>query len=201
MRTSRSLSALALLLIVASPALAAGPPQLKPFSAEYVYLEDGEPMTGMSGMRVAVGRNGFRVDYPMHVSLVELGPAGAQIAHLDPGSKTYTVREVSYDSEEFETESWMFLDGKQLAEGCESEGGECELLGTTRVAGRVAERWRLVDEEGEGESVLDPELGIVLRASSGDGSGLEIRDLSIGEPPASVLGIPAGYREAGSEGG
>jgi len=198
----RTVPALLILSLVASlttePAVAAGPPAVKPFSAEYVYTVDGGPMPGSQPIRVAVGSNGMRVDYPLHIAVVHFRPGNARILMLDPTAKTYTAQIAFYDSEEYQTQAWMFQNPEELSAACAEEGGECSKLGSATFAGRAVERWRVGDEEGEGEALLDPALGIVLRSVSGDGSGLEIRNLSVGMPPRAALEVPDGYQEVPS---
>lgn len=191
---------LAVVVMVAGPTFAQVPAPKGPFSAEYVYTMNGEPMQGMSPIKVAATRDALVVDFGPHAAIVQLRTGAAVVTTVMHGDKTYTTSSMSYDSEGLESYFFMLAPPEGYAAACEEGGTTCEMVGIEDVAGRPAEHWRIEDpEEGEMDSWIDVDLGLVVRSTSAEGYGLEARNLSTAKPAASVFEVPGGYAKAGGE--
>jgi hypothetical protein len=193
-------------VLVVTMAMAAGsvcaqvPAPKQPFSAEYVYTMNGEPMQGMSPMKVAATTEALAVDFGPHGAIVQLRPGTALVTMLMHGDKTYMTSSMPYDSEDLEAYFFMVAPPQGYTAACEEERMECEKVGVEEVAGRAAEHWRIEDpEEGEIDSWIDVDLGILIKSTSAEGYGMEARNLSTAKPAESLFEVPAGYTEAGGE--
>lgn len=189
-----------MIMLAAVAAIAQVPTAKRPFSAEYVYTENGQPMQGMSPMKVAATAKAVSVDFGPHGTILELRPGAATVTmviHLD---KTYTISSLPYDSEELEDYFFWAAPPQGFAALCEEEGIACTMVGVEEVAGRPAEHWQVEDPaEGTIENWIDADLGIVVKSISSEGFGLECRDLSVAEPPAALFEVPDGYAKQGGE--
>ncbi len=195
---NRTVVLAAMVAMVAASAWAQIPAPKAPFSAEYVYTVNGEPMAGMSPIKVAATKQALVVDFGTHGAIIELRPGNALVMRMLHGDKTYTVSSLPYDSEDLEAYFFMTVPAAGFAEVCAAEGLPCEMVGVEEVAGRPAEHWRLEDpEEGEMDSWIDVGLGIVVKSGSPEGYGLEARNLSTATPAASLFEVPASYTKGG----
>jgi len=172
----------------------------KPFSAEYVVTVSGQAMQGMPTMKVATSERALRVDFGAHVAIVQLRPGMAQVSTLMVNDKTYTVQSLPYDSEDLEAYLFMLTPPGGYEAACEEEAVSCEKVGVEDVAGRQAEHWKVEDPtEGMMDSWIDSELGILLMATGGDGSGIEARNISTAASPGSLFKVPGDYTLEGGE--
>lgn len=185
---------------VAGSTWAQVPAPKAPFSAEYVYTVNGEPMAGMSPIKVAATTEALTVDFGTHAAIVQLRPGQALVTTLLRGDKTYTSSSMPYDSDDLRAYFFMVVPSQGYAAACEEDGLACEKVGVEEVGGRSAEHWRLEDpEEGEMDTWIDVELGIVLKSGSAEGYGIEARNLSVAKPAGSAFEVPEGYTKAGGE--
>ena len=194
-------AALATMIMVAAVVASAQMPTPKrSFSAEYVFIENGQPMQGMSPMKVAATAKAVSVDFGSHGTILELRPGAASVTMVMHVDKTYTISSMPYDSEELEDYFFWAAPPQGFAAMCEEEGIACTMVGVEEVAGRPAEHWQVEDPaEGTGENWIDAGLGIVVKSTSPEGYGIECRDLSIAEPPAALFRVPDGYAKQGGE--
>ena len=193
-----ALSAFAVMMAVSAVAQDMGPKQ--PFSAEYFYTMNGQPMYGMPLIRVAATAQTMAVDFGEHGAIIELRPGSALVTMVMHSSKTYTTSSLPYDSEDLEAYFFMIAPAGGHEEACAENGVRCEKLGVEEVAGRPVEHWKIdLPGEGEGETWIDVEIGIVVKNTSAEGYGLECRNLSTEKPAASLFKIPEGYSKEGGE--
>lgn len=191
----------AIVAVMATSVCAQVPALKGPFSAEYVYTMNGEPMAGMSPIKVAATTQALAVDFGPHGAIVQLRPDNALVMMLMHGDKSLMTTSMPYDSEDLQAYFFMMAPPGGYAAACEKEGSTaCEMVGVEEVAGRPAEHWRIEDpEEGEMDSWIDVDLGIVVKSMGADGYGLEARNLSTARPAASVFEVPGGYTKSGGE--
>lgn len=194
-------AALAMMIILAGvAAFAQVPTPKRPFSAEYVYTENGQPMQGMSPMKVAATAKAVSIDFGSHGTILELRPGAASVTMVLHVDQTYAISSMPYDSEELEDYFFWAAPPQGFAAMCEEEGIACTMVGVEEVSGRPAEHWQVEDpDEGTIENWIDADLGIVVKSTSPDGYGMECRDLSIAEPPAEHFRVPDGYSKQGGE--
>jgi hypothetical protein len=185
---------------VAASAFAQAPTPKHPFSAEYVYTANGQPMAGMPTIKVAATAKAVLVDFGPHGAIIELRPDAARVTTVMHDAKTYATSSMPYDSEDLGDYFFMVAPSAGYAAECDEEGLSCEMVGVEEVAGRPAEHWRVEDPaEGTFDSWVDADLGIIVKSSSADGYGLEARNLSTATPAASLFTVPEGYSKAGGE--
>lgn len=198
--TKRQAVLAAMFMVVAVTGAAQVPAPKQPFSAEYVYTVNGEPMQGMSPMMVAATAKAVAIDFGPHGAILELRPGAAlvtMVIHLD---KTYTSSSMPYDSEDLQDYFFWAAPEKGFAATCEEEGVACRMVGVEEVSGRPAEHWQIEDPvEGTGDTWIDAGLGIILKSGSPEGYGLECRNLSTAEPSPAVFEVPEGYSKQGGE--
>ena len=170
---------------------------LKPFSAEYVVMNNGVPIAGMAPIKVAGDGKQLRVDFRTHASIVELRPGKAMVVTMMHGDKTYTRSSKPYDSEDLAAFLFMIVPTGGYAKMCEEQELSCSKAGTEKVEGRTAEVWLVKDpEEGDGKNWIDPALGILLKSTSGGGEGMLAKKISTAKPSADQFAVPKGYRLA-----
>ena len=186
--------------MVAASTWAQAPAPKQPFSAEYVYTMNGEPMAGMSPIKVAASEQALAVDFGTHGAIVQFRPGNALVTMLMHGEKSFMNSSMPYDSEDLQSYFFMMAPPEGYAAACEEGGTACEMVGVEDVAGRPAEHWKTEDpQEGEMDNWIDVGLGIVVRSTSAEGYGMEARKLSTAKPDGSRFEVPSGYTKAGGE--
>ena len=190
----------AMFMLVAVAAFAQAPTPKQPFSAEYVFTTNGQPMQGMSPMKVAATTKAIAIDFGPHGAILELRPGAALVTMVMHDDKTYTSSSMPYDSEELEDYFFWAVPPQGFASMCEEEGAACEMVGLEEFAGRPAEHWRIEDSaEGTSDTWIDASLGIVVKSASAEGYGIECRNLSTAEPSAALFKVPGDYAKQGGE--
>lgn len=77
---------------------------------------------------------------------------------------------------------------------------EMNLLGREKVNGRLAEKWEAATVQPDGQRIRslqwhDVELKIAIREELPGGYVRELKDIKLGEQPASLFEIPTGYKQ------
>jgi len=77
----------------------------------------------------------------------------------------------------------------------------CQSAGSDMVAGRPAHKWTVVDDasgahQGPSTVWIDDRLHVISRSEDAN-SGMEMRNIKDGAPPADLFAPPAGYRKIG----
>ena len=77
---------------------------------------------------------------------------------------------------------------------------ELVYVGKEEIGGRATEKWRSVMTGNDGSAIqsfqwYDPVLNIAIRHQMADGSVREMKNIIMGEQPASLFEVPDGYRK------
>jgi hypothetical protein len=176
--------------LVAATQAAPAPWPTREFSAVVVRVDPGRPATEVA--RAYVGRSRMRVE-----------DTKAQRTYLYDRGQNVTWILVGPERKYIQVPRAMgpvrlFLPVRQTEICPQLREVHCRPVGTERVAGRTAERWRIQWTVGgrvvEQSVWWDPELGIRLRTRDAAGSVLEVRSLRLGPQPPSLFQIPGDYR-------
>ncbi len=95
---------------------------------------------------------------------------------------------------------WIDTDRHMLVKQILPDGTttELRLLGNERVNGRQTEKWEMTASNPQGQSMhsmqwYDPQLKISIREEMPGGYVRELKNISVGNQPADLFKVPAGY--------